>query len=186
MFPLFHPSLLSAAALLGMAGNFNQTGTDGQPCCGSPFGCGDGCLDEYQLIWTEQTGVYCTDHGDGTSTKVTWRISASAPYHFTIRRLPSDCLSWHGGVAVVCDYTCDYFDDCSDCSTSPAASNFFSGTPGISIGILHDVSVGFWRATVYFWALSCSKTVGPAQAEGTGTGGPCPTDVTFTNGFTVA
>ena len=34
MFPLFHPSLLSAAALLGMAGNFNQTGTDGQPCCG--------------------------------------------------------------------------------------------------------------------------------------------------------
>ena len=36
MFPLFHPSLLSAAALLGMAGNFNQTGTDGQPCCGAP------------------------------------------------------------------------------------------------------------------------------------------------------
>ena len=35
-----------------MAGNFNQTGTDGQPCCGSGEGCPpDGCNDTYTLEW---------------------------------------------------------------------------------------------------------------------------------------
>lgn len=183
MFPLFHPSLLSAAALLGMAGNFNQTGTDGQPCCGSPWGgpCGDGCKDEYTMSWTTQNGVTCNDHGDGTSTRVTWQINAGSG---VCTRIYPDCVEWLGGGPVGYSYTCDYFSDSSDCSTTPATTSTFSGSMNMSYGFFKFGSD--WSTTVYFFPTGCDQPVSVVTASGFGSGAGCPPTITLTNGFTIA
>jgi len=149
-------------------------------CCGGGR-CADRCSDSYTLTWTTQTGVVCVNLGDGISIRVSWTIDAGSG---VCARIYPDCSDWYGySPANGYSYTCDVFNDCSDCSTTPSTSNSFSGTTDMSCAFRKFGDV--WQATVYYFALECGPS-GALQAWGGGAGGPCPSDVTLTGGFSIA
>lgn len=141
-------------------------------------GCGDGCADTYTLSWTDQSGSNCIDNGGGTSIKVSWTIKAAG---FPCTRTTDDCGVYFGGGMTGYSYACEYFTDCSDCSTTPDHTDNGNGTNGMNcaFGRLDNVH---WGADVYF--LPGCPYLAMAWATGVSSNG-CPDGVTFSGGFSV-